>query len=393
MLIETTAGDLRRVLSHIKPVIPTARNTIPMLACVLFKRGAVWASDLDREIKFKIAAKTFKGTAAIPFRRLFELISSLPQDMDVRLQAAGGPSDGIFIHFRGGRYKLPTLPAADFPTWDTIPDLKPMAAPEGFLNALGIVSGAVSTEETRYYLNGICFSKAPSGKSVLVATDGHRLIAHEYGHDLETSPILPNIALPVLFGLPDPTSIFAGGGRLSFHYPGGEFRTKLIDGTFPDWHRVTPHYDADAPALSFKPAEMVRVLNRISRVTISGHYGRCVSLSAPASGDMVVVAGKGVDSEECSERLDSGTATNWSGPADLRSFNAIYLRQLCALHRHAEQISIVAPDNGSPALLVAEDTRVLSILMPMRGDTDLISASVRAFATPDNDAANAERAA
>ncbi|MEO1110553.1 MAG: hypothetical protein AAFX90_21830 [Pseudomonadota bacterium] len=392
MLIETTAGDLRLALNLVKPVVPKW-STIPILQAVLLKSGAVRATNLDLEIRMKFAAKTFKSSAAIPFRQLFELLSGLPHDMDVRLQSAGGPFDGIYVFFRGGRYKLPSFAAADFPPWNKVEGLKPMTTTEGFSVALAAVQGAISTEETRYYLNGVCFSKNTEGRDVLVATDGHRLLAHDFNHGQDGDLILPKVALPALFLLPEPTAIFASGSRMSFQYPGGELRSKLIDGTFPDWKRVVPTHSDDTPSLSFAPLEMMRVLTRIGKVAGS-HRARGVDLSAPANGEMVVVAAKGMDFEECSERLDSGSAWKWEGPKNQISFNLSYLKSMCTLHRHAERISISAMSGGDPAIIASEDGRLLSILMPMRGSTsDLIGASIQAFTQPDNDSSEAERAA
>lgn len=394
MLIETTAGDLRLALNLVKPVVPGRRYATPIMGCVLLKAGAVWATDLDREIMMKFAAKTFKGEVAVPFRQLWDLLSSLPHDMDIRLQADKSGTDGVHIHFRGGRYKLSSLPAEDFPGWDPVSGLEPMPAAslEGFKIALDAVEGAVSTEETRYYLNGVCFSRDQDGVDVLVATDGHRLISHRFNHGRDDNLILPNIALAALHLLPQPSAIWAGENRMSFHYPGGEFRTKLIDGTFPDWRRVTPSYDEDTPRLTFAPLEMMAVLNRMHKMTGSG-LGRAITLSAPASGEMIVVACKGMDSEECAERLDTGTASNWIGPGHERSFDVRYLKSLCRLYRQAKEVSIIGPDNRSPSRVVSDNDKVLAILMPIRAESDLIRPALMAFTNSANDTAQAERAA
>ncbi|MEO1110495.1 MAG: DNA polymerase III subunit beta [Pseudomonadota bacterium] len=393
MLIETTAGDLRLALNLVKPVIHP-RNTLPILSAVLLKDGAVWATDLDLEIKLKFAAKTFKGAAAIPFRQLFGLLSGLPHDMDIRIQSVGQATEGVYVFFRGGRYKLTSLPVEDFPEWVSLSDLKPMNTTKGFRTAVQAVEVAVSTEETRYYLNGVCFSKNQAGEGVLVATDGHRMVAHHYDHGQDGNLILPRLALPALALLPEPSAISANGSRMTFQYPGGEFRSKLIEGTFPDWHRVVPSPDEDTPSLSFAPMEMMSVLNRVGKISGRLFHSRCVDLSAPANGEMVVVAARGMDQEECSERLDSGSARNWAGPKDHRAFNVSYLKELCALHRHSERVAIVATSSKDPAIITSEDKRLLCILMPMRsGNEDLMSASIRAFTQPDNDSSEAVRAA
>lgn len=391
MLIETTAGDLRLALNLVKPAIHR-RNTIPILSCVFLKDGAARATDLDMEISMKFAASHFEGEVAVPGLQLFDLVSSLPFDMKIRLQRLQGDEHGVHIYFSGGRYRLPTLPTEDFPDFPKDDETKRMKAPDGLLAAIDAVRGAISTEETRYYLNGFCFSKSPQGKSVLVATDGHRLVAHDYDHDCDESRIVPRMALPALTLLPQPQSVFQSNRQMRFFYPGGHLFTKLIDGDFPDWHRVVPYFNDDVKSLRFSPLEMMRVLNRINKIAGSSR-GRAVDISASSAGDMVVVASKGSDSEECAERLESGSAVNWSGPSEVRSFNTRYLTEICRLHRQADTISIVAADDRSPARIVPDNGKTLAILMPMRNGCGLVGKALLAFADGANDTAQAERAA
>lgn len=389
MLIETTAHELRMALDEVKPAI-NRRSTIPVLGTVLLEAGAVTATDLDLEIRVKFAASRFEGTCAVPFRQLFELVSSLPADKAVRLKDAG--DYGVLLFFEGGRYRLPSYPACDFPVWNADDAMTEVAAPDGLRAALEACRDFVSTEETRYYLNGVCFSKNRDGNSVLVATDGHRLIAHDYDHDIDTNLILPAMALPALLRLPEPEAVLSSGKHMEFLIPGGgRVRTKLIDADYPNWLRVVPETPPDTKRLTFAPLEMMAVLNRIQKLV--GSRGVCVDLCANADGDLVVVTANGVDTEECAERLSSGTAKGWEGPSEHRSYKARYLWQICRLHRHAERISIIAADAGAPARIVPEDTKALSILMPMRGGGALGRKALMTFAGSANDADAAERAA
>lgn len=391
MLIETTSGDLRSALDAVKPAIQR-RCTLPILCSVLLQDGAVRATDLDMEITVKFAAKRFEGATAIPFRQLHELVRSLPLDTDLRIQS-NGEKYGVSVFFKGGRYKLPTLPAEDFPGWTGSGELTAMASPEGFRQALDACTDFVSTEETRYYLNGVCFSKDPDGKSVLVATDGHRLIAYDYAHDCTGNLILPRACIPALLGMVEPEQVFFNDTYMEFLFPGGNIlRSKLIGGTFPDWTRVVPAYGADTRSYSFAPLELMKVLNRMRN--LSGQRGPAVSISANANGDLLVVTMKGMDGEECAERITSGTAENWNGAQQTYGFNAAYLADQCRLHRHAERISIVAPDAGSPAKIGPVQSKALTVLMPMRDSSDgLVGPALLAFSRGANDPSAAEVAA
>ncbi|MCK7611984.1 DNA polymerase III subunit beta [Roseibium sediminicola] len=391
MLIETTAGDLRLALDTVQAAVPR-RSTIPILCAVLLQDGAVRGTCLDMEISVRFAAKRFDGAAVIPFRQLHELVKSLPADLDLRIQSKGDDY-GVHLFFRGGRYKLPSFPATDFPTWTGNGDLAEMAKPDGFRAALDACTGFISTEETRYHLNGVCFSKDPDGKSVLVATDGHRLIAYDFAHECEINLILPRATVLALLGMVEPEEVLFSDSNMEFRFPGGSYlRTKLIDGTFPDWTRVVPAYPEDTRRISFAPLEMKKALDRMRRLT--GQRNRGLSISASANGDLLVVTMNGMDGEECAERIESGSAEHWQGAQAFYGFNSSYLSELCQLHRQAERISIVAPDAGSPAKVGPDETKATTVLMPMRVDEGtLVRTALLTFAGGANDQDAKEAAA
>lgn len=390
MLIETTAGELKLALDAVKPAI-YRRNTIPILGNVLFRDGAATATNLDLEITVKFSVNRFDGSCTVPHRQLSELVKSLPFDLPIRLQDGG--DHGLLVFFKGGRYKLPTLPPADFPIWPDSDSAMDVATPDGLLVALAACEPFISTEETRYYLNGVCFSRGADGEGLLVATDGHRLIAYEYAHDIEADLILPRMALPALFAQGQPEAILAGEKHMQFLIPGGgRVRSKLIDGDYPDWRRVVPEASPDTMRLTFNPLEMGTVLNRIEKL-IGRKNGSGVTISANAAGDVLVVTAAGMDMEECAERLETGSATGWPGASERRCFNSRYLREICRLHCQADQISIIAADGSSPARIVPEKTRALSVLMPMRADSALTLPALMAFANPANDTVAAGKVA
>ncbi len=388
MLIDTTAGELRLALDKVKPAIEP-RQTIPILGCVLLADGGVTANDLNHEIMVKFAARRFDGRVAIPFRPLSRLVRALPPDTDIRLQDAERAkgrenSDyGVYVTFSGGRYWLPSQAAEDFPEITPAGTWIKCKAPENFLQALDACRSFISTEETRYYLNGICFSKSPEGDDVVVATDGHRLIVHQLAHGIEGNLILPRVILPSLLGLPVPTQIYRTDTRLEFRMPGARLRTKLIDGTFPDWTRVLPQIPSEAPEICFTPRKMRAVLNRM-QIGLSRN-GQVIDICADSTGQTVVITAKTQDDEECSERLDGATAAYWSKMDNgIVSINSRYLKEICRTHIQSEEVTLTAADNRSPIQIVPNAYKALTVLMPVRGGNGLRNEALMALSPASN---------
>jgi len=206
---------------------------------------------------------------------------------------------------------------------------------------------------------------ALKGIGGVVATDGHRLIAHDYTHSFECYLILPRHVVHTVLGMVEPEEILFNQSYMEFRFPGGNLlRSKLIDGTFPDWNPVVPAYPEDTRRLSFATLEMKAALDRMSR--LAGSRIRGVSNSANANGDLLFVTMNGMDGKECAERISSGAAEHWPGGAEVYGFNASYLADLCRLYRHAALISFIAPDAGSPTLVGPDETWGQTVLMPMR---------------------------
>ncbi|WP_420415102.1 DNA polymerase III subunit beta [Roseibium sp.] len=391
MLIETTAGDLRLALDKVKPAVQR-RCTVPVLSCVLLADGGVTATDLDHEIMVKFAAKRFQGRVAIPFQSLFSLIKALPTGTDIRLQdsdrktLSGKEGYGVFVTFTGGRYWLPSISASDFPEFPKAGTRIKCKAPDNFLAAVQACQPFISTEETRYYLNGVCFTKNPEGRDVVVATDGHRMIAHDLDHGMEGNLILPRKVLPSLLGLPVPTRIYRTETRIEFDMPGARLRTKLIDGAFPDWTRVIPTIPENAPEVGFDPRKMQAVLKRM-RIGACNRSGNTVDICATASGETVVITSMAPDGEECSERLEGAIASNWSKLSKgIISFNSRYLIELCQTHAQEDEIVLTGADAGGPVRIGAENSKKLTILMPMRGGNGLGRQALMALSRASNDA-------
>ena len=182
MKVTVERAELLKSLGHVHRVVER-RNTIPILANVLIRaersKLAFKATDLDLEITETIPAEVAPGgSTTVPAHMFYEIVRKLPEGAQVMLEASG---DRAVLTIRAGRsrFTLQTLPESDFP------DLAAGEMTHSFkVSAVDLkrlidkTQFAISTEETRYYLNGIYLHSAGAANAPMlraVATDGHRL--------------------------------------------------------------------------------------------------------------------------------------------------------------------------------------------------------------------------
>src|ERR1700726_4589945 len=182
MKVTVERSELLRSLGHVHRVVEQ-RNTIPILANVLIRAEgatlALKATDLDLEITETIAAEVGpSGSTTVPAHMFYEIVRKLPEGAQIVIEGSG---DRAVLSLRAGRsrFTLQTLPESDFP------DLAAGEMTHSFKLAASDLKRlidktqfAISTEETRYYLNGIYFHTAGTAQAPTlraVATDGHRL--------------------------------------------------------------------------------------------------------------------------------------------------------------------------------------------------------------------------
>jgi DNA polymerase-3 subunit beta len=132
------------------------------------------------------------------------------------------------------------------------------------IRALKAAAIAAGTEQTRYYLNGVCVQHTPTGP-VFVATDGHRLIAarHDWLHNAPEAfePVIVPLDLIKRIKLSRKSSDVAtvtlsvgddGARKVAVDYAGGSVAAAAVDGTFPDWRRVIPQSEPSGVACQFQ---------------------------------------------------------------------------------------------------------------------------------------------
>ena len=366
-------ATLLRCLSHVQSVVER-RNTIPILSNVLIEASAdgnvrLMATDLDLQVvEHMDASVESAGSITVSAHLLFDIARKLPDGSQVSLEAA---ENRMAIKAGRSRFSLPTLPRDDFPVIveGDLPTSFELPA-KTLAELIDRTRFAISTEETRYYLNGIFFHVSDDSEPVLkaAATDGHRLarftLSRPEGAEGMPDVIVPRKAVAELRKLLEEKmdgnvqiDLSASKVRFTLGGEGGVVLTsKLIDGTFPDYSRVIP--TGNDKLLKIDPKSFHEGVDRVA--TIATEKTRAVKM--------------GLDKDKVTLTVtspDNGTATE-EVPAEYASdgfeigFNATYLKDILN-QIDSDTVEIHLADAGAPTLIRKdENSPALYVLMPMR---------------------------
>jgi len=373
IIIERAA--LLRSLGHVQSVVER-RNTIPILSNVLLRAQdgelSLAATDMDLEIVETVPATISRpGGTTAPAHTLYDIVRKLPDGSQVELDVAG---DGAQLTLRSGRsqFKLSCLPVEDFPQLSG-GDLKHrFALAAGDLRALiDRTRFAISTEETRYYLNGIYVHAARQTAATgdipvlrAVATDGHRLARVEMplpdGADNIPGVIVPRKTVMEVRKLIDEAAdrieISLSENKVRFAFDSIVMTSKLIDGTFPDYERVIP--TGNDKVMEVDARLFASAVDRVA--TISTEKSRAVKL-AVVRGTLTLSA----TSPEAGSATEELEVNYQDGPLEI-GFNSRYLLDITQ-QIEGEGARFTMADAASPTIIrdVADGT-ALYVLMPMR---------------------------
>jgi DNA polymerase-3 subunit beta len=325
------------------------------------------ATDMDITIVEKApAAVGSAGATTVPAHTLYDIVRKLPDGAQVQFDASGGGQASL----RSGRsrFALSTLPREDFPAISA-GDLPChfMLSASDMRDLIDRTRFAISTEETRYYLNGIFMHVAQSnGGSVLrgVATDGHRLARVELplprGADKMPGVIVPRKTVSELRKLIEDTEenvgIALSDTKIRFSFDDVVLTSKLIDGTFPDYQRVIPANNDKIMEVDRKT--FADAVDRVS--TISSEKSRAVKLALkPGS---LTLSANSPESGSATEELE----VSYDGSGIEIGFNARYLLDI-ASQMAGDEAQFALADAASPTLVRDKnDAGALYVLMPMR---------------------------
>jgi DNA polymerase III subunit beta len=372
MKLAIERAALLKSLGHVQSVVER-RTTIPILSNVKLEADGgslgLTATDLDLSVVERTEAEVSQpGATTAPAHTLYDVVRKLPEGARVAIERS---AQGGELTLRSGRatFDLPCLPADEFPAMGdeglehrfTMPadDLKKLIDRTRF---------AISTEETRYYLNGIFLHALEDGAACLrgVATDGHRLARVETALP-DGAAGMPPVIVPrktigelrkLLDDLPGdaPIEIRLSSARIRFQVGPAVLRSRLIDGTFPDYERVIP---TGNDKLMVAPAkELSDAIDRVA--TISTDRSRAIKL-ALADGRLTLSA----ISPEAGRAVEELDVSYPSEPLEI-GFNARYMLDMSA-QIEGDDIEVAIADAASPMLVRdPKDSSTLYVLMPMR---------------------------
>jgi DNA polymerase-3 subunit beta len=362
-------ATLLRSLGHVQSVVER-RNTIPILSNVLLEateEGGIrlMATDLDLQINETIEANVSQpGATTVSAHTLFDIARKLPEGAQVEISAANGKMQ---VNAGRARFNLSTLPRDDFPVIAEGELPHSFELPAATLRQIiDKTRFAISTEETRYYLNGIFLHVSDEATPLLkaAATDGHRL-ARVTVQRPEGAAGMPDVIIPrkcvaelrkLLDVMDGNVQVSLSESKVRFGLGSAILTSKLIDGTFPEYNRVIP--TANDKLLRIDPRSFEEGVDRVA--TIASEKTRAVKMALDR--DKVTLS---VTSPE------NGTAAE-EVPGDYNAdgleigFNARYLLDILG-QIEGDIVEVHLADAAAPTLLRENDkAAALYVLMPMR---------------------------
>jgi len=371
MKLTIERAALLKALGHVQSAVER-RNTIPILSNVLLSaerdRLTFSATDLDLEIVDDAVAQVERaGQITAPAHTLYEIVRKLPEGADVSLSFTG-EDPRLIVAAGRSRFNLPVLPAGDFPV---------MSA-EGMSNRMNVDVGdlirlmdktrfAISTEETRYYLNGLYLHTVVDGgvsKLRAVATDGHRLALAEMIAP-EGAVGAPGVIVPrktvgearrLLDDAGEMVELQLSPQKVRFELGHAAMTSKVIDGAFPDYARVIPRDNQKVMMVDNKL--FAQAVDRVA--TISAEKSRSVRM-AIEPGRMILTV-RNMEAGQAVEEVE----IDYNGEPFELSFNARYLLDVTD-QITAPQAEFRFGGPNDPALVLdPQDGDVQYVLMPLR---------------------------
>jgi DNA polymerase-3 subunit beta len=325
-------------------------------------RLSVFGTDLDVGVRKQLPAEVLKqGSIALSARKLYEMIRELPTgtvelsvDADLTATIACGNSE----------FRMKGLPKDDFPSIREPKNRNIVLERRAFRDMIRRTLFAVSSDQTRYTLNGILFRATPKDVR-MVATDGHRLAISTLEIDVtkDSGPIdaiIPRKAAAEMLKLlredPGEIEIQTSENHLLLSSDQTLIDARLIEGQFPNYEQVIP--TAATKLVTLNREAFLSGLRRTS--TILGE--RIVPTTMALKPGKLLLSCINLDLGEARERLD----VEYEHEEMTVGFNARYILDFLGV-AEGEQVSIQLQDALSPALFRAkEDKRYCCVIMPMR---------------------------
>lgn len=359
MKLEITQINLANLLSKAVNLVEK-RNTIPILSNVLLSTDdgklTCTACDMDASVTATTdATVTVHGATTVNAALFAQVVNKLPKGKLITLSESDGK---LTVTSGSATFDFATLPAEDFPELSSADFTATFTASgDDFKRLFDLSAFCQSSEETRYYLNGV-YLHSHEGSARAVATDGHRLARIDSTIQADfPGIIIPRKIVGELRKLQaDEVTVQISATKLRVTAGDVVLLSKVIDGTFPDYTRVVPQSNTNlftANADDMKAAsDLVALMSseRTKSVRMSFAGGEC---------KMEVV---GADSNKGCEVV----AVDQNGEDMVIGFNARYLADALA-HVDSDNVVLRLGSSGEAAVIQPEgDGNVLYVVMPVR---------------------------
>lgn len=362
-LLKSSVQRIQRVVEK--------RNTIPILSNIMLDATGdkllLRATDLDIEITESVPVNVAtSGSTTVPAHIFYDILRKLPANAEIAFEIIDGQQ--ATIKAGRSRFNLNVLPTSDYPELSMVePTTTFMIGATKLKKLFATASPAMSTEEVRYYLNGLYLHQFSIGNRIViraVATNGHRLSLAQMDAPAGAEQMQPVIVprktvteiVKLVDGVDGEVKIELSNTKIRITIGDVTLTSKLIDGTFPDYVRVLPQ--GNDKILKVDRSEFAGAVDRVS--TISSERGRAVKL-ALSIGNMEL----SVDNPDKGSAAET-MSSDYSSDAIEIGFQSSYLSDIInSIDTEVVEVSLADPN--SPTLFRSVgDEDSLHVLMPMR---------------------------
>ncbi len=356
--------EFLKPLSHVAG-IAERRQSLPILSYILIRHqnGKTVLTSTDLEVEVSTHAHGVVksgGEMTVPARKLLDICRALPEGSEIDIRQDG---EKAIVKAGRSRFMLLTMPASDFPALQTPPWEQSLTLKQSELRSLlEQTQFCMAQQDVRYYLNGVLL-EIGSGKLRVVATDGHRMAVGELmlsSSKDERQVIIPRKAVHEISRLLVPSdetlTLQVGQSHIGVETPEITFTSKLIDGRYPDYHKVIP--SPQSVHIRLNAAEFHKTLSRVAILSSEKHRG--VRLNADKT---VRITAHNPEQEEAQEEI---ATLEHSGPAVEIGFNVAYLIDAVNAVGNGEISMTLNDPNSSCTIRPMGQEYPLYVIMPMR---------------------------
>lgn len=368
MDLKIATDELQKALFRAQGIVER-KSTMAILSNVHLSaskdgRLKVTAFDLDIGVVSEHPAEVAKeGEITVHAKTLFDIVKALPEaTIHLRKQ------ENHYVEVKCGssQFRIVGTPADQFPPLQK-EEKAGLHKVDGraLLTLIEKTQFAISSDETRYVLNGVFLETGKDGLARMVATDGHRLSLGEAtlgdGFSLKRGVIIPRKGLFELRRLLEEAPEaevhlgFSDSGGM-FRKPGLSMVMRLIDGQFPDYQQVVPKQSERSIQLG--RAQLLETLRRVS--LMSAEKANAVKLTL---GDGALkISSQNPELGEAKEEIE----VEYRGKVLTIGFNARYLIDALTV-MDGDQVKLELGDESSPGVLRPLDgASFTAVIMPMR---------------------------